>query len=213
VTGPEVRSAGGTALLATFDSLADVVAFRAGLAQATLPGLTEVVSGARTLLLRFDPTTTDPGRLRTELTQVSPVSPVSATREAHDTEPLVIPVTYDGEDLATVTELTGMRRDELVAWHTGQLWTSAFCGFAPGFSYLTGSDRPLDLPRRSTARTAVPSGAVAVAGEFSAVYPRTSPGGWQLIGRTDVPMWSLDRTPPALAPAGTLVRFVVAGAA
>ncbi|MCS5522985.1 allophanate hydrolase subunit 1 [Curtobacterium flaccumfaciens pv. oortii] len=216
MTGPEVRSAGGTALLATFDSLADVVAFRAGLAQAALPGLTEVVSGARTLLLRFDPTTTDAGRLRTELTQVSPVSPVSpvsATLEAHDADPLVIPVTYDGEDLDTVTELTGMGRDELVAWHTGQLWTSAFCGFAPGFSYLTGSDRPLDLPRRSTARTAVPSGAVAVAGEFSAVYPRTSPGGWQLIGRTDVPMWSLDRTPPALAPAGTLVRFVVAGAA
>lgn len=213
MTGPEVRSAGGTALLATFDSLADVVAFRAGLAQAALPGLTEVVSGARTLLLRFDPTTTDAGRLRAELTQVSPVSPVSATLEAQDTEPLVIPVTYDGEDLDTVTELTGMRRDELVAWHTGQLWTSAFCGFAPGFSYLTASDRPLDLPRRSTARTAVPSGAVAVAGEFSAVYPRTSPGGWQLIGRTDVPMWSLDRTPPALAPAGTLVRFVVAGAA
>jgi len=213
VTGPEVRSAGGTALLATFDSLADVVAFRAGLAQAALPGLTEVVSGARTLLLRFDPTTTDAGRLRTELTQVSPVSPVSATREAHEADPLVIPVTYDGEDLDTVTELTGMRRDELVAWHTGQLWTSAFCGFAPGFSYLTGSDRPLDLPRRSTARTAVPSGAVAVASEFSAVYPRTSPGGWQLIGRTDVPMWSLDRTLPALAPAGTLVRFVVAGAA
>ncbi|MCS5493001.1 5-oxoprolinase subunit B family protein [Curtobacterium flaccumfaciens] len=216
MTGPEVRSAGGTALLATFDSLADVVAFRAGLARAALPGLTEVVSGARTLLLRFDPTTTDAGRLRAELTQVSPVSPVSpvsATLEAHDADPLVIPVTYDGEDLDTVTELTGMRRDELVAWHTGQLWTSAFCGFAPGFSYLTGSDRPLDLPRRSTARKAVPSGAVAVAGEFSAVYPRTSPGGWQLIGRTDVPMWSLDRTPPALAPAGTLVRFVVAGAA
>ncbi|WIB42107.1 allophanate hydrolase subunit 1 [Curtobacterium sp. MCLR17_058] len=210
MTGPEVRSAGGTALLATFGSLADVVAFRAGLAQATLPGLTEVVSGARTLLLRFDPTTTDAGRLRSELAQVDPVS---AALEAQDTEPLVIPVTYDGEDLDTVTEVTGMRHDELVAWHTGQLWTSAFCGFAPGFSYLTRSDRPLDLPRRSTARTAVPSGAVALAGEFSAVYPRTSPGGWQLIGRTEVPMWSLERTPPALAPAGTLVRFVVAGAA
>jgi KipI family sensor histidine kinase inhibitor len=210
MTGPDVRSAGGTALLATFESLADVVAFRAGLAQATLPGLTEVVSGARTLLLRFDPSTTDAGRLRSALTQVAPVGPALDT---HETEPLVIPVTYDGEDLDDVTRLTGMTRDELVVWHTGQLWTSAFCGFAPGFSYLTGTERPLDLPRRDSARTAVPSGAVALAGEFSAVYPRPSPGGWQLIGRTEVPMWSLDRDPPALAPAGTLVRFVVAGAA
>jgi KipI family sensor histidine kinase inhibitor len=210
MTGPDVRSAGGTALLATFDSLADVVAFRAGLAQATLPGLTEVVSGARTLLLRFDPSTTDAGRLRSALTQIAPVGPALDT---HETEPLVVPVTYDGEDLDDVTRLTGMTRDELVVWHTGQLWTSAFCGFAPGFSYLTGTERPLDLPRRDSARTAVPSGAVALAGEFSAVYPRPSPGGWQLIGRTEVPMWSLDRDPPALAPAGTLVRFVVAGAA
>ncbi|MBT1674694.1 5-oxoprolinase subunit B family protein [Curtobacterium aurantiacum] len=210
MTGPEVRSAGGTALLATFDSLADVIAFRAGLADAALPGVTEVVSGARTLLLRYDPTTTDAARLRSDLTRVTPDTD---TIDAGDSEPLVIPVTYDGEDLDAVTELTGMTRDDLVSWHTEQLWTSAFCGFAPGFSYLTGSDRPLDLPRRATARTAVPSGAVALAGEFSAVYPRTSPGGWQLIGRTDVPMWSLDRTPPALAPAGTLVRFVEAGVA
>lgn len=210
MTGPEVRSAGGTALLATFDSLADVVAFRTGLADAALPGLTEVVSGARTLLLRYDPTTTDAGRLRSDLTRVTPGID---TNDPGASEPLVIPVTYDGEDLTSVTELTGMTRDDLVSWHTGQLWTSAFCGFAPGFSYLTGSDRPLDLPRRTTARTAVPSGAVALAGEFSAVYPRTSPGGWQLIGRTDVPMWSLGRNPPALAPAGTLVRFVEAGAA
>ncbi len=106
-----------------------------------------------------------------------------------------------------------MTRPELVAWHTGQVWTSAFCGFAPGFSYLTGTAESLDLPRRSTARTAVPAGSVALAGEFSAVYPGTSPGGWQLIGRTDVPMWSLDRDPPALSPAGTRIRFIDVGAA
>ncbi|QQD75697.1 allophanate hydrolase subunit 1 [Curtobacterium sp. YC1] len=210
MTVPTLRSAGGTALLATFDSLADVVAFRAGLARDAPAGLTEVVSGARTLLLRFDPATTDAARLRTRLADVVPVAG-SDHRSGDD--PLVIPVTYDGEDLDTVCGLTGMTRDDLVAWHTGQLWTSAFCGFAPGFSYLTGTERPLDLPRRATARTAVPSGAVALAGEFSAVYPRTSPGGWQLVGRTDVPMWSLERTPPALAPAGTLVRFVEVGAA
>ncbi|MBF4613100.1 5-oxoprolinase subunit B family protein [Curtobacterium sp. VKM Ac-1376] len=210
MTGPDVRPAGGRALLATFGSLADVVAFRAGLADAALPGLTEVVSGARTLLLRYDREVTDSSRLQAGLERVQAVS---STADTSDSDPLVIAVTYDGEDLDTVTGLTGMTCDELVAWHTGQLWTSAFCGFAPGFSYLTGTERSLDLPRRSTARTAVPSGAVALAGEFSAVYPRTSPGGWQLIGRTEVPMWSLERTPPALAPAGTLVRFVEAGAA
>ncbi|MBF4607696.1 5-oxoprolinase subunit B family protein [Curtobacterium sp. VKM Ac-1393] len=210
MTDLDLRPAGRTALLATFDSLHDVVAFRSGLATAALPGLTEVVSGARTLLLRFDPSTTDAARLRGALALVMPSSAADAASAA---DPLVIPVVYDGEDLDQVAALTGMRRDRVIAWHTGQLWTSAFCGFAPGFSYLTGTAPSLDLPRRSTSRTAVPSGAVALAGEFSAVYPRVSPGGWQLIGRTDVPMWSLDRDPPALAPAGTPVRFVDAGAA
>ncbi|MBF4603056.1 5-oxoprolinase subunit B family protein [Curtobacterium sp. VKM Ac-2884] len=206
----DLRPAGRTALLATFDSLPQVVAFRAGLTTATVPGLTEVVSGARTLLLRYDPATTDAARLRGALERVVPSADADAASAA---DPLVIPVVYDGEDLDQVIALTGMRRDRVIAWHTGQLWTSAFCGFAPGFSYLTGTEPSLDLPRRSTSRTAVPSGAVALAGEFSAVYPRVSPGGWQLIGRTDVPMWSLDREPPALAPAGTRVRFVDAGAA
>ncbi|WP_248703876.1 allophanate hydrolase subunit 1 [Curtobacterium sp. MWU13-2055] len=206
----DLRPAGRTALLATFDSLPQVAAFRAGLTAARLPGLTEVVSGARTLLLRYDPATTDAVRLRGALERVVPSADADAASAA---DPLVIQVVYDGEDLDQVVALTGMRRDRVIAWHTGQLWTSAFCGFAPGFSYLTGTEPSLDLPRRSTSRTAVPSGAVALAGEFSAVYPRVSPGGWQLIGRTDVPMWSLDREPPALAPAGTRIRFVDAGAA
>lgn len=210
MTGVDFRPAGRAALLATFDSLPQVVAFRAGLAEARLHGLTEIVSGARTLLLRFDPATTDATRLRSALGRVAPATDADAASAA---DPLVVPVVYDGEDLDQVTALTGMDRDRLIAWHTGQLWTSAFCGFAPGFSYLTGSEPSLDLPRRSASRTAVPSGAVALAGEFSAVYPRVSPGGWQLIGRTDVPMWSLDHEPPAWAPAGTRVRFVDAGAA
>ncbi|SOC86503.1 sensor histidine kinase inhibitor, KipI family [Curtobacterium sp. 314Chir4.1] len=205
----DVRPAGTRALLVTFDSLADVVAFHGGLDRAALTGVTEVVSGARTLLVRFDPGCTDTGRLRTRLDDVVPVAASGHT----DGDPVVVPVTYDGEDLDAVAATTGMTTDELVAWHTGQVWTSAFCGFAPGFSYLTGTAPSLDLPRRDTSRTAVPSGSVALAGEFSAVYPRTSPCGWQLIGRTSVPMWSLDRDPPALAPAGTRLRFVAAARA
>ncbi|MGN8048488.1 5-oxoprolinase subunit B family protein [Curtobacterium sp. 22159] len=206
----DVRTAGTSALMLTFGSLAEAVAFRAGLRSTTaIAGVTEVVSGARTLLVRFDPRATDAVRLRAALADVRPreVGP-SGSGEA-----VVVPVTYDGEDLEEVARLAGTTPVALVAWHTGQVWTSAFCGFAPGFSYLTGSAPLLDVPRRSTARTAVPSGSVGLAGGFSAVYPRTSPGGWQLIGRTDVPMWSVDRDPPALAPAGTLVRFVDVGAA
>ena len=223
----DVRAAGSAALLVTFGTLDEVVGFRAALIALTLPGLTEVVSGARTLLLRFDPARTDAGRLRDDLVRVhlhdSDAS--DASNDSNDSKdgndsaasnagtPLVIPVTYDGEDLDDVARTTGRTRDELVAWHTGQVWTSAFCGFAPGFSYLIGTEPSLDVPRRPTARTAVPSGAVALAGEFSAVYPRSSPGGWQLIGRTDVAMWSLDHDPPALAPAGIRIRFVEAGPA
>lgn len=208
----DLRPAGSSALLATFATLQDTVAFRAGLADRP-PGVTEVVSGARTLLFRYDRAHTDATRLRADLARVTPTPTPAATADTATTAdaaaaPVVIPVTYDGDDLTAVADLAGMSPADLVAWHTGQVWTSAFCGFAPGFSYLTGTAPSLDLPRRSTSRTAVPSGAVALAGEFSAVYPRTSPGGWQLIGRTDVPMWSLDRDPPALAPAGTRIRFV-----
>lgn len=207
-----VRSAGTTALLTTFDTLAEVVAFRAAIAAAALPGVTETVSGARSLLVRYDPALTDAARLRAGLDAVA-VEPIDSTAGDGSTAPIEVPVTYDGEDLDAVADLTGMTRAGLVTWHTRQVWTSAFCGFAPGFSYLTGSEPSLDLPRRSTSRTVVPSGAVALAGEFSAVYPRSSPGGWQLIGRTPVPMWSLDRDPPALAPAGTRIRFVEVGSA
>ena len=215
----DVRAAGSAALLVTFGTLDEVVRFRAALTALTLRGLTEVVSGARTLLLRFDPARTDAGRLRADLVRVHVHDSDNGTADSDDDAaskagtPLVIPVTYDGDDLDEVARITGRTRDELVAWHTGQVWTSAFCGFAPGFSYLTGSEPSLDVPRRPTARTAVPSGAVALAGEFSAVYPRSSPGGWQLIGRTDVAMWSLDHDPPALAPAGIRIRFVEAGPA
>ena len=87
-------------------------------------------------------------------------------------------------------------------------WRVAFGGFAPGFAYLVGGDTRLIVPRRSSPRTAVPAGSVALAGEFSGIYPRESPGGWQLIGTTDVLLWDTDRTPPALFAPGMVVTFV-----
>jgi KipI family sensor histidine kinase inhibitor len=118
-----------------------------------------------------------------------------------------IEVVYDGPDLAEVARLTGLDEHEVVEAHTGTPWRIAFGGFAPGFAYLTGGDARLTVPRRDEPRTTVPAGAVGLAGEYSGVYPRPSPGGWQLIGRTDAVLWDAERDPPAmLAPGGT-VRF------
>ncbi|WP_162794848.1 5-oxoprolinase subunit B family protein, partial [Nonomuraea lactucae] len=121
-----------------------------------------------------------------------------------------IPVVYDGADLADVAALSGLSEREVVAAHTGTPWTVAFCGFAPGFGYLVGGDPRLVVPRRAESRVRVPAGSVALAAEFSAVYPRESPGGWQLIGRTRVAVWDLAADPPALLRPGIRVRFTEA---
>ncbi|MBK8758767.1 MAG: 5-oxoprolinase/urea amidolyase family protein [Actinomycetales bacterium] len=124
--------------------------------------------------------------------------------------PVTIPVHYDGPDLAEVATHTGLTPAEVVAAHTGMPWQVAFGGFAPGFAYLVGGDPRLQVPRHPQPRTTVPAGSVALAGEFSGIYPRSSPGGWQLIGRTDVVLWDPDRTPPAALQPGQHVRFTVA---
>jgi KipI family sensor histidine kinase inhibitor len=121
---------------------------------------------------------------------------------------LEVPVVYDGDDLEEVAALTGLSPEDVVAAHTGQTWRVAFAGFAPGFGYLVGEDDRLHVPRRDEARTRVPAGAVALAGEYAGVYPRPSPGGWQLIGRTGLVLFDPDRDPPALLRPGTRVRFV-----
>ncbi|MFT4294938.1 MAG: urea amidolyase family protein [Micropruina sp.] len=124
-----------------------------------------------------------------------------------DAETVTIDVVYDGADLDEVARLTGLPASEVVAAHTGTDWTVAFGGFAPGFSYLTGGDPRLEVPRRAEPRTTVPAGAVGLAGPFSGIYPRPSPGGWQLIGRTDAALWDAERDPPALLRPGARVRF------
>ena len=118
-----------------------------------------------------------------------------------------IPVTYDGPDLASVARECGLSVEQVVAAHTSAPWTVAFCGFAPGFAYLGDGDPRLIVGRRHQPRTSVPAGAVALADGFSAVYPRSSPGGWQLIGRTDASMWDDHRSQPALLVPGMRVVF------
>jgi KipI family sensor histidine kinase inhibitor len=121
-----------------------------------------------------------------------------------------IPVHYDGPDLSEVARLTGLDVRDVISAHSGSEWRVAFCGFAPGFAYLSWGDSRLAVPRRQEPRTSVPAGSVALAGEFSAIYPRSSPGGWQLIGHTETIVFDVDREPPALLQPGVAVRFVEA---
>jgi KipI family sensor histidine kinase inhibitor len=197
---------GSTALLVELDGLDDVLALYAALSDDVPAGVVDVVPAARTVLVVTDPA-------RTSLAEVADAvrrtTPRPGARGAGDT--LELPVHYDGDDLEELAGLLGLNREELVARHTAAEWTVAFCGFSPGFGYLTQPGTDWDVPRRATPRTKVPPGAVALAGEFSGVYPRESPGGWQLIGRTDVAVFDLGRDPAALLRPGVRVRFVAVG--
>ncbi|WP_194927879.1 carboxyltransferase domain-containing protein, partial [Catenulispora pinisilvae] len=125
-------------------------------------------------------------------------------------EHVELPVTYDGPDIDEVARLTGLAPDEVIALHTGTEFTVAFTGFAPGFAYLTGLPETLRVPRRDAPRTRVPAGAVALGGPYAGVYPRESPGGWQLIGRLASwapALWDETRSSPALLRPGMRVRF------
>ncbi|WP_128427590.1 5-oxoprolinase subunit B family protein [Streptomyces cyaneus] len=163
----------------------------------------EIVPAARTVLLDG---LTDPARLASELTsaEVPPAPP-------HARDVVELPVRYDGPDLAEVAAHWGVSPHEVTRIHAGTEFSVAFCGFAPGFGYLTGLPPRYDVPRRATPRTAVPAGAVALAGPYTGVYPRSSPGGWQLIGTTDTVLWDHTRVPAALLSPGTRVRFVPVG--
>ena len=201
-----VLPCGDRALLVELDGLDEVLGLDAALRADPLPGVGEVVPAARTLLLRLVPGA-DPAAVRAALGRVRP-----AAGEQGRGDLVEVPVVYDGEDLDEVGRLTGLGAAGVVEAHTAAEWVVAFCGFAPGFGYLTGSDPRLHVPRRDTPRTRVPAGSVALAGEYAGVYPRVSPGGWQLLGRTDLEVWRLDRDPPALLQPGTRVRFVAVGA-
>jgi KipI family sensor histidine kinase inhibitor len=194
---------GSTALLVELDTLDDVLALYAALADEPPAGVLDVVPAARTVLL-----VTDPARTSLDAVAAAVRSTVPRPGAQRSGDAVELPVHYDGEDLGDAAELLGLTADQLVERHTGAEWTVAFCGFAPGFGYLTQPGGGWDVPRRATPRTAVPPGSVALAGEFSGVYPRESPGGWQLIGRTDVAVFDLTRDPAALLRPGTRVRFV-----
>jgi KipI family sensor histidine kinase inhibitor len=170
----------------------------------------DIVPASRTILVKLagprfqGPTRQRLGnlRMRTDTVVTEP------TRTAVDVN---IDVVYDGPDLHEVAALTGLTPAQVIAAHTGTPWRVAFGGFAPGFAYLVDGDSRLVVPRRAEPRTTVPTGAVALAGEFSGIYPRQSPGGWQLIGHTDAVLFVVERDQPALLTPGMRVQFRAVG--
>jgi KipI family sensor histidine kinase inhibitor len=220
---PSVRllPMGDSAVLVETDDIDGVLAMGAALTPLVEAGegiwaeVDDLVPAARTLLVVARPTT-DLATLRR--TVVDAIADALADRAAGvgptttgQGELLEVPVRYDGPDLDEVARQTGLRVAEVVAAHTGRPWRVAFGGFSPGFAYLVGGDPRLEVARRAEPRTRVPAGSVALAGRFSGVYPRESPGGWQVIGRTDAVLWDVTRTPPALLVPGLTVRFTEAG--
>lgn len=194
---------GDAALLVQTTDPEHVLALHAALLARPVPGQLDVVPGARTVLVRVIPGT-DLDAVADHLRQLRAAHLPVTERAGRE---VVIDTVYDGADLAEVGELTGLGAAGVVAAHTSVRWRVAFTGFAPGFGYLTGGDPLLRVRRRGTSRTAVPAGSVGLAGDFTGVYPRVSPGGWQLIGRTEAVLWDTRRNPPALLAPGTWVRF------
>ncbi|MBM7770704.1 KipI family sensor histidine kinase inhibitor [Actinokineospora baliensis] len=201
-----LRRCGVDAVLVEVESLGEVAAARAAL--AGLPGLIELVPAARTVLASFEPGSAGLRQVQEVLDRADLSSPPAA-----GSAEVVLPVVYEGLDIELVAETAGLSVEEAVALHSGAVYTVAFCGFAPGFAYLTGLPEPLCQPRLETPRTRVPAGSVGVAGEFTGIYPRASPGGWRLVARLAddaAALFDATREPAALLSPGDRVRFEVA---
>lgn len=197
---------GNEAVLAKFDSLVDVMGFTADLETTPPHGVIDVVPAARSVMIWFDGAVTDVEGVRRDLLARDVVA-----RELPDGDEIEVPIDYDGADLSCVGEVTELDESEVIRRHCGATYVVAFIGMAPGFYFLAGGDPSLQVPRRLSPRTSVPRGAVGLAGEFTGIYPRKGPGGWQLLGTTPADLWDATRYPSALLAPGTRVRFDESG--
>ena len=194
-----VHAFGDRALLVT--ELAEPAAFAAAIQAAGLP-IVDVATGADSVMVVLE-SAAESAPVWGALSRLA-----TTTLDATSHDLIEIRVQYDGEDLNDVAELTGLSVQRVIEVHTTAEFTVAFCGFAPGFAYLSGLPAELHVPRLATPRTVVPAGSVAIAAEFSGVYPRSSPGGWRLIGHTDAELFDVRRDRPALLTPGDRVRFI-----
>lgn len=202
-----IRQAGDRALLVCPDSHDELLGVVARLRQLELPEIADLLPAAETVLVTLHDGV-DQESAEAAVRQALSTPLTEHNLASDEVEEVIIPVRYDGEDLADVAAILGITVEDVIATHTSRTWRCRFIGFTAGFGYLE-PDRPgLRVPRRRQSRTAVPAGAVALADGYSAVYPRRAPGGWQLIGTTELTMFDLRRSRPALLTAGTRVRFV-----
>lgn len=225
-----VQIFGDAALLLTFDEadvapqrhegnvsvLECVLNAKSALEQHPIEGIRELIPAAETLTVVLD---TASGVRQGEIAKQLRTADFSTHAAlAHDASVVEIPVVYQGEDLPRLAAHFGVSEAELIHWHQAVRWRAAFGGFAPGFMYMvpqgfhhhTEVDIDLEhtpVPRLDSPRTAIPAGSVALAGNFSSVYPQRSPGGWQLIGHTNIPMFDLTQQPPSLLRPGDEVAF------
>ncbi|AKE41764.1 allophanate hydrolase subunit 1 [Corynebacterium kutscheri] len=200
---------GDTAVLIDLESLTHVLALFSALAHAQregdFAGVIEFVPAATTLLAKLDTTVLSQSEFIEKTRRIEVLTDSTA---ASQTEPISIPVAYNGADLSEAASITGLNVRELIDAHTSITWTAAFGGFAPGFMYLVTDAPWFEIPRLASPRTHIPAGSVALAGGFSAVYPAVSPGGWQLLGITEEIMWETHRARPSLIMPGDTVRFI-----
>jgi KipI family sensor histidine kinase inhibitor len=182
-----------------------VADYVAALEHLELSEITGIVPAAQTILVQLR-SASDVGSIQYRLADLQPIDVGDI-----DVGEVRIDVDYDGPDLAWVAEQTGLSPDDVVALHSAAIYRVQFCGFSPGYGYLSGLDPLLQLPRRDSPRTSVPAGSVAIADAYSCVYPSSSPGGWHILGSTDAVLFDPDRfdigESPALFQPGLTVRF------
>ncbi|HEU4647940.1 MAG TPA: 5-oxoprolinase subunit PxpB [Gemmatimonadales bacterium] len=209
---PRIEPLGESALLLTLTEVAspETSARVAWLTDAVrglqLPDIHDVVP-AYCAVAVFLSAAADPAPVEAALRELLRSVPAAVARHESARTVRVIPVVYDGPDLADVAARTGLSTAEVIQRHSSRTYQAYFLGFMPGFAYLGPIDEALVLPRRSEPRRRVPPGSVAIAGAQTGIYPLETPGGWHLLGRTDVTLFDPARQPPSLIAVGDLVRF------
>lgn len=199
-----IRPMGDSAILVETRDSAEAQRLRQALMMESIPGLRQLVPGYSSLLLAVDPLVSDLDALARRLPELLRTPQATINARSHE-----ISVRYGGEDLAAVAAELSMSVEEVVRRHSTASYTVAFLGFTPGFAYLTGLDPKLQLPRLATPRIRTPAGAVAMAGEFTGIYPQATPGGWRILGFSTATLFHTERSSPALFSPGDQVRIKV----